>query len=125
MSPRRPGSRCELSTLLPDARGAARGGRALDRQRVDAAPVSADAGRGRRGVSGRRRRVRGASWSRAGACALAARRKVRGFRRGERLAAIRKALRTELPELDEEELRRAEAVIAYLHNMLTFTTMRE
>src|SRR5436190_8775079 len=52
-------------------------------------------------------------------------RKVRGYRRRERLAAIRKALRTELPELDEEELRRAEAVIAYLHNMLAFTTMRE
>jgi hypothetical protein len=52
-------------------------------------------------------------------------RKVRGYRRRERLAAIRNALRTELPELDEEELRRAEAVIAYLHNMLAFTTMRE
>jgi AcrR family transcriptional regulator len=52
-------------------------------------------------------------------------RKVRGYRRRERLAAIRKAMRTELPELDEEELRRAEAVIAYLHNMLAFTTMRE
>jgi AcrR family transcriptional regulator len=52
-------------------------------------------------------------------------RKVRGYRRRERLAAIRKALRTELPELNEEELRRAEAVIAYLHNMLAFTTMRE
>jgi AcrR family transcriptional regulator len=52
-------------------------------------------------------------------------RTVRGYRRRERLAAIRKALRTELPELDEEELRRAEAVIAYLHNMLAFTTMRE
>jgi AcrR family transcriptional regulator len=52
-------------------------------------------------------------------------RTVRGYRRRERLAAIRKALRTELPDLDEDELRRAEAVIAYLHNMLAFTTMRE
>jgi AcrR family transcriptional regulator len=52
-------------------------------------------------------------------------RKVRGYRRRERLAAIRKALRSEIPELGEEELRRGEAVLAYLHNMLAFTTMRE
>jgi AcrR family transcriptional regulator len=52
-------------------------------------------------------------------------RKVRGYRRRERLAAIRKALRAEIPDLTEEELRRAEAVLAYLHNMLAFTTMRE
>lgn len=52
-------------------------------------------------------------------------RKVRGYRRRERLAAIRKALRAEIPGLTEEELRRAEAVLAYLYNMLAFTTMRE
>jgi AcrR family transcriptional regulator len=52
-------------------------------------------------------------------------RKVRGYRRRERLAAIRKALRAEIPGLTEEELRRAEAVLAYLHNMLAYTTMRE
>lgn len=52
-------------------------------------------------------------------------RKVRGYRRRERLASIRKALREEIPELSEDELRRAEAVLAYLHNMLAFTTMRE
>ena len=52
-------------------------------------------------------------------------RKVRGYRRRERLAAIRKALRAEIPGLTDQELRRAEAVLAYLHNMLAFTTMRE
>jgi AcrR family transcriptional regulator len=52
-------------------------------------------------------------------------RKVRGYRRRERLAAIRKALRAEIPGLTDQELRRAEAVLAYLHNMLAYTTMRE
>lgn len=52
-------------------------------------------------------------------------RKVRGYRRRERLEAIRNALRAEIPGLTEEELRRAEAVLAYLHNMLAYTTMRE
>ncbi len=50
---------------------------------------------------------------------------VRHFRRGERLEAISGALRTELPALPEADLRRAEAVLAYLHNMLAYTTMRE
>jgi AcrR family transcriptional regulator len=52
-------------------------------------------------------------------------RKVRGYRRRERLVAIRKALQAEIPGLTDKELRRAEAVLAYLHNMLAFTTMRE
>ena len=47
---------------------------------------------------------------------------VRAFRRRERLGAIGQALRQELGELPEEELRRAEAVLAYLHNMLAYTT---
>jgi AcrR family transcriptional regulator len=52
-------------------------------------------------------------------------REVRGYRRRERLEAIGRALRTELTGLDEAELRRAEAVLAYLHNMLAYTTLRE
>jgi AcrR family transcriptional regulator len=52
-------------------------------------------------------------------------REARGPRRGERLGSIREALRDELGGLPEEELRRAEAVLAYLHNMLAYTTMRE
>ena len=52
-------------------------------------------------------------------------RHVRGYRRRERLEAIARALRTELTELPEAELRRAEAVLAYLHNMLAYTTLRE
>jgi len=51
--------------------------------------------------------------------------RVRGYRRRERLAAIRRALRSELPELGERERRQAEAVLAYLHNMLAYTTLRE
>jgi AcrR family transcriptional regulator len=51
--------------------------------------------------------------------------KVRAYRRRERVAAIRNALRAELPGLTDQELRRAEAVLGYLHNMLAFTTMRE
>jgi AcrR family transcriptional regulator len=50
---------------------------------------------------------------------------VRGYRRRERLEAIGRALRAELTELNEPELRRAEAVLAYLHNMLAYTTLRE
>lgn len=52
-------------------------------------------------------------------------REVRAPRRGERLDAIRDALLAEVGDLSERELRRAEAVLAYLHNMLAFTTLRE
>jgi hypothetical protein len=52
-------------------------------------------------------------------------RHVRGYRRRERLEAIAQALRGELTELGERELVRAEAVLAYLHNMLAYTTLRE
>lgn len=51
-------------------------------------------------------------------------RSVRGYRRSERLQAISRALRREL-DLPKDELRRAEAVLAYLHNMLAYTTLRE
>jgi hypothetical protein len=50
---------------------------------------------------------------------------VRGYRRRERLEAIRAVLRDELTELSQAELRQAEAVLAYLHNMLAYTTLRE
>jgi AcrR family transcriptional regulator len=50
---------------------------------------------------------------------------VRGYRRRERLDAIGEALRRELGDLPESELRRAEAVLAYLHNMLAYVTLRE
>jgi len=50
---------------------------------------------------------------------------VRGYRRRERLEAIGRALRTELMNLSESELRQAEAVLAYLHNMLAYTSLRE
>jgi AcrR family transcriptional regulator len=52
-------------------------------------------------------------------------REVRGYRRRERLEAIRQGLRDELGALPEEELHRAEAVLAYLHNMLAYTAIRE
>jgi AcrR family transcriptional regulator len=52
-------------------------------------------------------------------------RHVRGYRRRERLEAIGQALRAELTELPDPELRRAEAVLAYLHNILAYTTLRE
>jgi AcrR family transcriptional regulator len=52
-------------------------------------------------------------------------REVRGYRRGERVEAIREALEREVGDLPEDELRRAEAVLAYLHNMLAYTTLRE
>ena len=51
--------------------------------------------------------------------------RVRGYRRRERLEAISRMVRSELTELSETELRRAEAVLAYLHNMLAYTTLRE
>lgn len=50
---------------------------------------------------------------------------VRGYRRRERVDAISEALRQEVGQLPEDELRRAEAVLAYLHNMLAYTTLRE
>jgi len=50
---------------------------------------------------------------------------VRAFRRRERLDAIERALRAEVGGLPEDELRRAQAVLAYLHNMLAYTTLRE
>jgi len=52
-------------------------------------------------------------------------RQVRRYRRGERLEAIRQSLHDEVGALPEEELRRAEAVIGYLHNVLAYTTLRE
>ena len=52
-------------------------------------------------------------------------REVRGYRRGERLDAIGNALHKEVGDLPEEELRRAGAVLAYLHNMLAYTTLRD
>ena len=52
-------------------------------------------------------------------------RQARGHRREERLDAIRKALHDEVGDLPREELRHAEAVLAYLHNMLAYTSMRE
>jgi AcrR family transcriptional regulator len=52
-------------------------------------------------------------------------REVRGYRRRERREAIRQGLRDELGALPEEELHRAEAVLAYLHNMLAYTAIRE
>jgi AcrR family transcriptional regulator len=51
--------------------------------------------------------------------------RARGYRRRERLEAIRRALRAELTELGEEELRQAEAVLAYLHSILAYTSLRE
>ena len=51
--------------------------------------------------------------------------RARGYRRRERLQAIRRALEAELSDLPEPELRRAEAILAYLHNMLAYTALRE
>jgi AcrR family transcriptional regulator len=51
--------------------------------------------------------------------------RARGYRRRERLEAIRRALRSELTELGEEEHRQAEAVLAYLHNILAYTSLRD
>jgi AcrR family transcriptional regulator len=50
---------------------------------------------------------------------------LRAYRRRERLGAIGEVLRDEVGDLPEDELRRAEAVIAYLHNMLAYTVLRE
>jgi AcrR family transcriptional regulator len=52
-------------------------------------------------------------------------RRLRSYRRRERLGAISKVLRKELTGAPQAELRRAEAVLAYLHNMLAYTTLRE
>jgi AcrR family transcriptional regulator len=52
-------------------------------------------------------------------------REARSARRRERLAALREALEQEVGGLSEQELRQAEAVLAYLHNMLAYTTLRE
>jgi AcrR family transcriptional regulator len=52
-------------------------------------------------------------------------REARSARRRERLDAIRRALELEVGALSEQELRHAEAVLAYLHNMLAYTTLRE
>jgi AcrR family transcriptional regulator len=52
-------------------------------------------------------------------------REARSTRRRERLEAIRQVLEHELGALSERELRQAEAVLAYLHNMLAYTTLRE
>jgi AcrR family transcriptional regulator len=51
--------------------------------------------------------------------------RARGYRRRERTEAIRGALRTELSALSEEELREGEAVLAYLHNIVAYTSLRE
>lgn len=51
--------------------------------------------------------------------------RARGYRRRERLEAIHRVLRAELTELGEKELRQAEAVLAYLHNILAYTSLRE
>jgi len=52
-------------------------------------------------------------------------REARSARRRERLEAIRQLLEQEVGALPEQELRQAEAVLAYLHNMLAYTTLRE
>jgi AcrR family transcriptional regulator len=52
-------------------------------------------------------------------------REARSARRQERLDAIRHALEQEVGDLTESELAQAEAVLAYLHNMLAYTTLRE
>jgi AcrR family transcriptional regulator len=52
-------------------------------------------------------------------------REARSSRRRERLDAIRHALDQEAGSLPEPELRQAEAVLGYLHNMLAYTTLRE
>jgi AcrR family transcriptional regulator len=52
-------------------------------------------------------------------------REARSSRRRERLDAIRQVLEQEVGALPERELRQAEAVLAYLHNMLAYTTLRE
>jgi AcrR family transcriptional regulator len=50
---------------------------------------------------------------------------VRSRRRAGRIGAIRQALEDEVGALPPADLRRAEAVLAYLHSMLAYTTLRE
>lgn len=52
-------------------------------------------------------------------------REARSSRRRERLEAIRRTLDAEVGGLTTRERREAEAVLAYLHNMLAYTTLRE
>jgi AcrR family transcriptional regulator len=52
-------------------------------------------------------------------------REARSSRRRERLDAIRQALEQEVGALPQRELRQAEAVLAYLHNMLAYSTLRD
>jgi AcrR family transcriptional regulator len=52
-------------------------------------------------------------------------REARSSRRDERLKAIRQVLNAEVGALPDRELRQAEAVLAYLHNMLAYATLRE
>ena len=52
-------------------------------------------------------------------------REARRSRRSERLEAIRRALESEVGDLPADDLRQAEAVLAYLHNMLAYSTLRE
>ena len=51
--------------------------------------------------------------------------RVRGYRRRDRLEAIGRALREEVGGVDDQELRHAEAVLAYLHNIVAYTILRE
>ena len=51
--------------------------------------------------------------------------RVRGYRRRGRLEAIGRALREEVGGVDEQELRHAGAVLAYLHNIVAYTVLRE
>jgi hypothetical protein len=50
---------------------------------------------------------------------------LRAYRRRERVESIRQARRQEVGELPEDELRRAEAVLSYLHSMLAYTSLRD
>jgi AcrR family transcriptional regulator len=52
-------------------------------------------------------------------------REARSSRRRERLVALRRVLDEEVGALTERERREAEAVLAYLHNMLAYSTLRE
>jgi AcrR family transcriptional regulator len=52
-------------------------------------------------------------------------REARSARRRQRIAAIREVLDQEVGALSKRERREAEAVLAYLHNMLAYTTLRE
>jgi AcrR family transcriptional regulator len=74
--------------------------------------------RGARDFDERPGLVRALAFSQLGA-------QVRGYRRRERLEAISGAVRGELTGLSEPELQQAEAMLAYLHNMLAYTTLRE